>query len=87
MLRDYTRFVIDEAWPLQRKGYRPRWSSEEGLPAFQERPVSFEPQPNLKRPYTTLPSDSSTPSSKDSKCPPLQRDVRASQLSCGSRSR
>jgi len=43
MLRDYTRFVIDEAWPLQRKGIVPAGAVKK-VAAFQERLVSFEPQ-------------------------------------------
>ena len=43
MLRDYTRYVIEEAWPAQQRGVIP----EEGtarVTAFQERLLSFKPQ-------------------------------------------
>jgi len=43
MLRDYTRYVIEEAWPAQQRGVIP----EEGtarVTAFQERLLSFQPQ-------------------------------------------
>ena len=43
MLRDYTRYVIKEAWPAQKRGVIP----EEGtarVTAFQERLLSFKPQ-------------------------------------------
>jgi hypothetical protein len=43
MLRDYTRYVIEEAWPDQQRGVIP----EEGtarITAFQERLLSFQPQ-------------------------------------------
>jgi hypothetical protein len=40
LLRGYTRSVIDDAWPLQRKGIVP----VDGVAAFQEQLVLFEPQ-------------------------------------------
>ena len=43
MLSDYTRYVIEEAWPDQQRGVIP----EEGtarITAFQERLLSFQPQ-------------------------------------------
>jgi hypothetical protein len=43
MLRDYSQYVIEEAWPAQQRGVIP----EEGttrITAFQERLMSFEPQ-------------------------------------------
>ena len=43
MLRDYARYVIEEAWPAQRRGDTP----EEGTArttAFQDRLLSFQPQ-------------------------------------------
>jgi hypothetical protein len=43
MLRDYTRYVIEDAWPAQRRGIIP----EEGtarVNAFQEKLLSFQPQ-------------------------------------------
>ena len=43
MLRDYARYVIEEAWPAQRRGEIP----EEGTArttAFQDRLLSFQPQ-------------------------------------------
>jgi hypothetical protein len=43
LLRDYTRYVIDEAWPLQRKGIVPAGAVKQ-VAAFQARLVLFEPQ-------------------------------------------
>jgi hypothetical protein len=43
MLKDYTRNVIDEAWPLQRKGVIPS-ANVERVAAFQARLIAFEPQ-------------------------------------------
>ena len=40
LLRGYTRSVIDDAWPLQRKGIVPA----DGVAAFQAQLVLFEPQ-------------------------------------------
>jgi hypothetical protein len=43
LLRDYTRYVIDEAWPLQRKGIVPPGAVKK-IADFQARLVSFEPE-------------------------------------------
>ena len=43
LLRDYTRYVIDEAWPLQRKGIVPAGAVNK-IADFQARLVSFEPE-------------------------------------------
>jgi hypothetical protein len=43
MLKDYTRRVIDEAWPLQRKGIVPS-GNVSYVAAFHARLVGFEPQ-------------------------------------------
>jgi hypothetical protein len=42
-LRDYTRYVIDEAWPLQRKGIVPPGAVKR-VADFQASLVGFEPQ-------------------------------------------
>ena len=42
-LREYTRFVIDEAWPLQRKGIIPTGGTKI-VTQFQNELVTFEPQ-------------------------------------------
>jgi hypothetical protein len=43
LLREYTRYVIEEAWPLQREGIVPAGGVKR-VAAFQERLVLFEPQ-------------------------------------------
>jgi hypothetical protein len=43
LLRDYTRYVIEEAWPLQRKGIVPPGAVSKAA-AFQANLASFEPQ-------------------------------------------
>ena len=43
MLKDYTRNVIDEAWPLQRKGIVPS-ANVARIAVFQARLIAFEPQ-------------------------------------------
>jgi hypothetical protein len=43
LLREYTRYVIEEAWPLQREGVVPAGGVER-VAAFQERLALFEPQ-------------------------------------------
>ena len=43
LLREYTRYVIEEAWPLQRKGIIPAGGIDR-ITAFQARLTSFEPQ-------------------------------------------
>ena len=43
ILRDYTRYVIDEAWPLQRKGIVPAGAVKK-VADFQASLVGFEPQ-------------------------------------------
>jgi hypothetical protein len=42
-LRDYTRYVIDEAWPLQRRGITPKGGVER-VSIFQKRLMGFEPE-------------------------------------------
>jgi hypothetical protein len=42
LLREYTRFVIEDAWPQQQRGVIPAGGSAR-LTAFQERLVQFEP--------------------------------------------
>lgn len=42
-LREYTRYVIEEAWPLQRQGIIPPGGSKR-VTAFQEQLMAFEPQ-------------------------------------------
>jgi Protein of unknown function (DUF4239) len=42
-LRDYTRYVIEEAWPLQRKGIIPAGAVKK-VAAFHANLVGFEPQ-------------------------------------------
>jgi hypothetical protein len=47
LLRDYTRYVIDEAWPLQRKGIVPAGAVKR-VADFQASLVGFgEPLPLL----------------------------------------
>ena len=43
LLREYTRYVIEEAWPLQRQGLVPP-GGVEPIADFQANLVSFEPQ-------------------------------------------
>ena len=43
MLRDYSQYVIEEAWPAQRRGDIPEGGTEQTT-AFQERLLSFQPQ-------------------------------------------
>jgi Protein of unknown function (DUF4239) len=43
LLRDYTRYVIEEAWPLQRKGIVPAGGVDR-ITTFQARLTTFEPQ-------------------------------------------
>jgi Protein of unknown function (DUF4239) len=43
MLRDYTRYVIEEAWPDQRRGVIPEGGTAR-VSAFQEKLLSFQPQ-------------------------------------------
>lgn len=43
MLRDYTRYVIEEAWPAQRRGIIPEGGTARTT-AFQNRLLSFQPQ-------------------------------------------
>jgi hypothetical protein len=43
MLRDYTRYVIEEAWPAQRRGVIPEGGTARTT-AFQNRLLSFQPQ-------------------------------------------
>jgi hypothetical protein len=43
MLGEYTRYVIEEAWPLQRKGIIPPGGSDR-VTAFQVKLLAFEPQ-------------------------------------------
>src|SRR4030095_5461452 len=43
LLRDYTRYVIDEAWPLQKKGLVPAGGVKK-VAAFWERLASFQPE-------------------------------------------
>lgn len=42
-LRDYTKYVIEEAWPQQRRGIIPTGAEPE-VTRFEDRLVSFEPQ-------------------------------------------
>jgi len=42
-LREYTRYVIEEAWPLQRKGIIPAGGTER-VTAIQAKLMAFEPQ-------------------------------------------
>jgi hypothetical protein len=43
MLRDYTRYVIEEAWPAQRRGIIPEGGTARTT-AFQEKLLAFQPQ-------------------------------------------
>ena len=43
MLRGYTRYVIEEAWPAQRRGVIPEGGTAR-VTAFQEKLLSFHPQ-------------------------------------------
>ncbi len=43
LLRDYTKYVIEEAWPLQQKGLVPAGAVKK-VAAIQQRLVTFEPQ-------------------------------------------
>jgi hypothetical protein len=43
MLRDYTQFVIEKAWPLQRQGMVPAGAVKQ-VAAIEERLAAFEPQ-------------------------------------------
>ena len=43
MLKDYTRRVINDAWPLQRQGIVPS-GNVANIAAFHQRLISFEPQ-------------------------------------------
>ena len=51
LLRDYTRYVIEEASPLQRKGLSLKRAAIALLP-FQWKLMTFEPQPKGKRQST-----------------------------------
>jgi hypothetical protein len=42
LLREYTRYVIEEAWPAQRRGIIPEGGTAR-VTAFQQKLVSFEP--------------------------------------------
>jgi Protein of unknown function (DUF4239) len=43
MLRDYTRYVIEEAWPAQKRGDIPEGGTVR-VTAFEEKLLSFQPQ-------------------------------------------
>ena len=43
MLRDYTRYVIEEAWPTQQRGVIPEGGTVR-VTAFEEKLLSFQPQ-------------------------------------------
>jgi hypothetical protein len=43
LLKEYTRYVIEDAWPLQREGIVPEGGVQR-VAAFQDRLVTFEPQ-------------------------------------------
>ena len=43
LLRDYTRYVIKQAWPLQQRGIVPQ-GGDVRMAAFQERLLRFEPK-------------------------------------------
>jgi hypothetical protein len=43
MLRSYTRYVIEEAWPAQRRGIIPEGGTAR-VTAFQDKLLSFQPQ-------------------------------------------
>jgi hypothetical protein len=43
LLREYTRYVIEEAWPLQRQGIIPKWGTIR-FTEFQLKLMAFEPQ-------------------------------------------
>jgi Protein of unknown function (DUF4239) len=43
MLRDYTRYVIEEAWPAQKRGVIPEGGTVR-VTAFEEKLLSFQPQ-------------------------------------------
>jgi Protein of unknown function (DUF4239) len=43
MLRDYTRYVIEEAWPTQKRGVIPEGGTVR-VTAFEEKLLSFQPQ-------------------------------------------
>jgi hypothetical protein len=43
MLRDYTRYVIEEAWPAQKRGVVPQGGTVR-VQAFEEKLLSFQPQ-------------------------------------------
>jgi len=43
MLRDYTRYVIEEAWPAQKRGVIPQGGTVR-VTAFEEKLLSFQPQ-------------------------------------------
>lgn len=43
MLRDYTRYVIEEAWPAQQRGVIPEGGTVR-VTAFEEKLLSFQPQ-------------------------------------------
>jgi hypothetical protein len=43
LLKEYTRYVIEDAWPLQREGIVPEGGVQRAA-EFQERLVAFEPQ-------------------------------------------
>jgi Protein of unknown function (DUF4239) len=62
LLRDYTRYVIDEAWPLQAKGIVPSGGVKR-VAAFQERLSCSNPRLNRKRRCMIRPCGSSTRSS------------------------
>jgi Protein of unknown function (DUF4239) len=85
LLRDYTRYVIDEAWPLQRKGIVPAGAVKR-IADFQARLVGFEPETKSQealhdaamRQFNTFYEYRRTR---------LHSVIRASQPSCGTRSR
>jgi hypothetical protein len=51
LLRDYTRYVIDEAWPLQREGIVPPGAIKKAA-VIQASLVGFEPPRNRRKPCT-----------------------------------
>jgi Protein of unknown function (DUF4239) len=50
LMREYVRYVIEEAWPLQRKGLVPKGGTER-ITLFQERLAQFQPSTDNERAF------------------------------------
>ena len=85
LLREYTRYVIEEAWPLQRRGPRSSWRGQAGC-RFLER-VWFPLSRRLKRRERSMPRPcSSSTASSNTEEPGFTVSTPASPRSFGIRS-